>query len=77
LYVLLSTETVPSNKVPGVQYFKLSDVNGLSNGTKGRIIPFNNTLPAFQNWEYLSPIPTEELTLNPKLEQNPGWDELY
>lgn len=77
LYVLLSTETVPSNKVPGVQYFKLSDVNGLSNGTKGRIIPFNSTLPAFQNWEYLSPIPTEELTLNPKLEQNPGWDELY
>lgn len=77
LYVLLSTETVPSNKVPGVQYFKLSDVNGLSNGTKGRIIPFNSTLPAFQNWEYLSPIPTEDLTLNPKLEQNPGWDELY
>lgn len=77
LYVLLPTETVPSNKVPGVQYFKLSDVNGLSNGTKGRIIPFNSTLPAFQNWEYLSPIPTEELTLNPKLEQNPGWDELY
>ena len=77
LYVLLPTETVPSNKVPGVQYFKLSDVNGLSNGTKGRIIPFNSTLPAFQNWEYLNPIPTEELTLNPKLEQNPGWDGLY
>lgn len=23
--------------------------------------------------DYLSPIPTTELTLNPKLKQNPGW----
>jgi hypothetical protein len=76
LYVLLSTETAPSNKVSGVQYFKLSDVNGLTNGTKGRIIPFKNTLPAFKDWEYLNPIPKEELTLNPQLKQNPEWEKL-
>ena len=52
-------------------------LNSLSDGTKGRIIPYKNTLPAFMNWEYLNPIPTEELTLNPQLVQNPGWDELY
>lgn len=77
LYVLLPTESVPSNKVPGVQYFKLSNVNALTDDTKGRIIPFKDPLPAFQTWEYLSPIPVEEITLNPQLEQNPGWDELY
>lgn len=77
LYVLLLGESAPANKVSGVQYFKLSDVNSLSNATKGRIIQFKNVLPTFKDWEYLNPIPTEELTLNPQLVQNPGWDELY
>jgi hypothetical protein len=76
LYVLLSTETAPTNKIPGVQYFKLSNVNGLTNGTKGRIIQFISVLPTFKDWEYLNPIPKEELTLNPKLVQNPEWDKL-
>lgn len=75
LYVLASNESAPSNKIPGVQYLKLSTANGLTDGTKGRLVPFKNqSLPAFQNWEYLNPIPTEEITLNPQLEQNPGWN---
>ncbi len=78
LYVVGSDETVPVDKVPGVQYLKLSENNGLTNGTSGRIGPYlKRTLPEFQNWEYLNPIPSEELTLNPKLQQTPGWDSQY
>lgn len=76
LYVLLTGESAPSNKVTGVQYFILSSVNSLTNGTKGRIIQYKSVLPVFKDWEYLNPIPTEELTLNPKLVQNPEWDKL-
>ncbi|MCG6191004.1 RagB/SusD family nutrient uptake outer membrane protein [Maribellus maritimus] len=78
LYVLGVNDDVPDNKVSGVQYLKLSENNGLTNGTSGRIAPYlNRSLPEFGNWEYLNPIPREELTLNSNLEQNPGWDLLY
>jgi hypothetical protein len=52
----------------------LSGNNSLSNGANGRILPYNKPLPAYQDWEYLLPIPTEEITLNPTLIQNEGWD---
>ncbi|MEE4286690.1 MAG: RagB/SusD family nutrient uptake outer membrane protein [Mariniphaga sp.] len=29
--------------------------------------------PAFEDYYYLYPIPSEEIVLNPQLEQNPGW----
>lgn len=78
LYVLASNESVPSSKVSGVQYFKLSTNNGLTSGTRGRLAPYlNYTFTPFANWEYLNPIPTEELTLNPKLVQNPGWENIH
>ena len=75
LYVLAPTDEMPAEKVDGVQYFRLSEVNGLSEGERGRLIPYNNTLKTFETWEYLKPIPTEELTLNPQLQQNAGWDK--
>lgn len=74
LMVYQNDQNPPSTPISGVQYFRMSDVNGLSGETSGRIIPFNRQLPEFQDWEYLNPIPTEELTLNPQLEQNSGWD---
>src|SRR5690606_40004537 len=44
---------------------------------KGRIDYFKNRLPngyGFrEDQDYLNPIPIEELTLNPNLEQNPNW----
>ncbi len=46
---------------------------------QGYIEPFQNvtTMPnGYQfkvNRDYLSPLPTRELTLNPNLKQNPGW----
>ncbi|WP_257666427.1 RagB/SusD family nutrient uptake outer membrane protein [Parapedobacter tibetensis] len=73
LYVYLSSQSAPGNQLSGVQYFRMANVHGLSGGTEGRIRPFNQQLPAFEDWEYLNPIPTEELTLNPNLEQNEGW----
>jgi hypothetical protein len=76
LYVIKSTDNAPSDKVSGVQYFKLSSVNGLAEGESGRLMPFKNAKKPFENWEYLNPIPIEELTLNPKLKQNEGWDKI-
>ena len=76
LYVVKSNENPPADRVPGVQYFKLSAVNGLSEGDSGRLVPYKNAKKPFEAWEYLNPIPLEELTLNPNLKQNPGWDNL-
>lgn len=74
LFVYRNDQNPPSTQISGVQYFRMSEVSGLSNDNSGRIIPYSRPLPEFQDWEYLNPIPTEELTLNPQLEQNPGWD---
>lgn len=45
--------------------------------TDGYFDPLQNQIPAGYGFvlgrDYLSPISTEELTLNPNLEQNPGW----
>ncbi len=73
LWVYKNDQQLPSGQISGVQYFRMAEVHGLSNEDHGRIIPFNRQLPEFKDWEYLDPIPTEELTLNPQLEQNPGW----
>ncbi|MGP1435055.1 MAG: RagB/SusD family nutrient uptake outer membrane protein [Phocaeicola sp.] len=74
LYVMESSDEIPSNKIQNVQYFRLSNVNGLTGGDNGRLIPYNVKMRDFEDWEYLDPIPTEEITLNPQLKQNPGWD---
>ena len=65
----------PSETVSGVTYVVLLGNNGFTNGDEsgGRIIPYNRPYEPFEDWEYLKPIPTEELTLNPSLNQNPGW----
>ncbi len=41
------------------------------------ILPYAEVLPSGRQWEdkeYLFPIPIEDLVLNKKLEQNPGWE---
>lgn len=44
----------------------------------GYVDPYQNSLPAGYGFDpgrdYLSPIPTEQLTLNTSLNQNPGWE---
>lgn len=66
----------PSETVSGVTYVVLLGNNGFSNGDAngGRIIPYNRAYEPFEDWEYLNPIPLEELTINPNLVQNPGWE---
>lgn len=76
LYVMRPTDNPPANKISGVQYFKLSNINGLSDGNSGRIMPYNLPLKPFEPWEYLNPIPLEELTLNTNLKQNEGWNQV-
>lgn len=65
--------TAPTRK-PGVQYQKLGELV-LENGNKGgRIV---NLPDIVKKWtepkDYLYPIPTQELELNPNLKQNTGW----
>ena len=73
LYVYDDNKPSDAGNFPKVDFFKLSGNNSLSNGTNGRILPYDKPLPAYQDWEYLLPIPTEEIILNPKLIQNEGW----
>lgn len=60
----------------GNNQVKLGD-NLFVNAT-GYIDTYKETLPAGFNFDpkrdYLNPMPTEELLLNPKLGQNPGWE---
>ncbi|CDF80791.1 SusD-like protein [Formosa agariphila KMM 3901] len=45
----------------------------LSSGNSGNIILHADVRPVFQDYEYLYPIPTPELLLNPNLVQNEGY----
>lgn len=50
----------------------------LSNGDNGGYIePYQNLTITFDdNRDYYYPIPLDELSLNPALTQNPGWDDI-
>ena len=65
--------TAPTRK-PGVQYQKLGELV-LENGNKGgRIVNLPDIIKKWnETRDYLYPIPTQELELNPQLKQNPGW----
>lgn len=52
------------------EYHPPLDENGLIDYFQKRL---PNGYQFRENQDYLSPIPVEELTLNPNLEQNPGW----
>lgn len=67
-----------SNYPDATDAFKEAWAN-LGEDEQGHIDPFS-AYPAMNNGyqfnlgrDYLSPIPTNELTLNPELKQNPGW----
>jgi hypothetical protein len=76
-------DKVPDPKVAGVTYFILDNTNSkLSEGTKGKLLWLSNIQkvyedpsadPKIRNKKYLYPVPFNELTLNPRLGQNPGW----
>src|SRR6185312_2635719 len=45
----------------------------LTNGTSGNLYPYRNQIIFEETKDYYYPIPLEDLTLNSKLTQNPGW----
>lgn len=57
---------------------KLGSAVVLENGTYGNVV-VNADKIGLKTWnedrDYLYPIPTQAIVLNPNLEQNPGWDE--
>ena len=61
--------------VAGAQILKLGSEILLENGNAGGNIVINNHITKKFNEakDYLYPIPTQEILLNPKLKQNPNW----
>ena len=66
----------PANPVPGVSYYLINgSFVSLTNGNSGNIHWLVN-YDATRKWNdkfYFNPIPTNQLVLNPKLTQSPGW----
>lgn len=65
--------SMPSQK-PGVQYQRLGELV-LENGNRGgRVVNLPDIIKKWdEQKDYFYPIPTQELQLNKKLTQNPGW----
>ncbi|GAB3163230.1 RagB/SusD family nutrient uptake outer membrane protein [Telluribacter humicola] len=61
--------------VPGAQILKLGSEISLENGNKGGNIVINGHINKSWNEarDYLYPLPTQEILLNPNLTQNPNW----
>lgn len=56
------------------QTLEIGGVISLSNGTEGNLVPFINRNKNFdENRDYLYPIPSGDIQLNPNLVQNPNW----
>ncbi len=74
-------KTLPATQIKGVTYINVSPtINGvtnpqqLSHDTYGEIHWLDNVEREWKDYKYLYPIPYNDLQLNPKLGQNPGWD---
>jgi len=65
-------DPLPDNKE--IQKIKLGDVFTLTNGDSGNLVAFTNRTKSFdESRDYLYPIPSGDILLNPALEQNPNW----
>ncbi len=74
LDVCFYTDDVPSGLPANVVKCKIGERVYFTEGDHGYVDVTPN-LPGLwnENRDYFYPIPTDELTLNPNLEQNPGW----
>ncbi len=67
---------VPSGAVKGVVYFVVNGTqHSLTETTSGNLIVQKNLTRVFSDYMYLNPIPFNQIVLNPKLKQNPGWEK--
>ncbi len=57
----------------GITSFININQRPLTNGTSGNLNPFRINVVFDESKHYLYPIPSEDITLNPKLVQNPNW----
>lgn len=73
-FALVDVLPPPGDRLPGIQYFALGATMKLSNDSKGNILVHPNVNKVFDEGKhYLYPLPLTEISLNPNLEQNPGW----
>ena len=74
--IWLYTGTKPSDKEHALIEIGVKTGVILSEGDHGYVDNQSGVAHVFnENRDYLYPIPTEERQLNPKLAQNPGWDD--
>lgn len=66
-------EVYTGSKPPVTGPYQLP-ASDLSGGTKGNVVTNRNIVKTFdETKDYLWPLPVEDRTMNPKLEQNPNW----
>lgn len=69
----MDVEVYSGSKPPATGPYQIP-TSDLSEGTSGNILANKNIVKTFdESKDYLWPLPTEDLTLNPNLEQNPNW----
>jgi len=67
-------DKIPDNRVAGVVYYLLDNASSkLSGGNSGNLLWLSNTTKVFEDKKYVSPIPANEIVLNPNIIQNTGW----
>lgn len=67
-------KAVPASPVKGVVYFVINGTqHTLTDNTSGNIFAQNNLKRVWEDYMYLRPIPFNQIVLNPKITQNPGW----
>ncbi|HTN36716.1 MAG TPA: RagB/SusD family nutrient uptake outer membrane protein [Arachidicoccus sp.] len=68
--------TMPSDKITGVTYVNVSkEPQTLEHGTYGELEWLSNIPRVWKSYQYLYPIPYEDIQVNSNLKQNPGWEE--
>jgi hypothetical protein len=68
-------QKVPAEKIPGVIYYIIDGkASQLTEGDHGLLIWRDDEKRNFDDKKYFHPISNTDITLNPKLEQNPGWE---
>lgn len=73
-FALVDVLPAPADRLAGIQYFALGTSMKLSETNKGNVIIHPNVNKVFDEGKhYLYPLPLTELSLNPNLIQNPGW----
>lgn len=74
--ICIHNGTVPSTSTATSQLKVATGASVVfSQGTKGNLVPYSTRKRSFdEERDYLYPIPTDDISINSNLTQNPGWD---